>query len=330
MLSLFAYGLPVGDVLAARWRSRGEYLSWRARHLRHRHSRAWWRRHGTYAPRRGARALAGRRKRRRATAAASPSPGAAPRRRVAASKQRAANAALSVTNVAVSTRAPSAPAPTATNTSLPLVAPWPDVASASSYAPAPPAGPRKGMRRRQPNPLDGARPAAAPANARAPYELTLPASWSSAGATRGGEMKFSIRSLDGLAAGSAVLSPVAPVRADAPLTLRGRSLGGVPLAALRRTVIDLMVNEGGWVVNDLEREIRGRRVYVVLAQSGSPGGPQRQWTFYFTEVEGRLYRLATDAPLDLGETVAAGSERLVSTFRVGGQPQGVAAKSPEE
>jgi hypothetical protein len=77
----------------------------------------------------------------------------------------------------------------------------------------------------------------------------------------------------------------------------------------------------------MEREIHGRRVYIVLAQTGASGEPQQRWTFYFTEVEGKLYRLATNSPLELGEPVAASSEQVVSTFRVG-DGQAMAAKSP--
>jgi hypothetical protein len=161
----------------------------------------------------------------------------------------------------------------------------------------------------------------------APFDLTLPASWSSAGANVTGEMKFNVRTLDGRVAGSAVLAPINRPTSDANVTARTKTLGGVPVNALRRTVIDRMVAEGGWVVNDMEREIRGRRVYIVLAQTGTSGGVQQRWTFYFTEVEGRLYRLATNTALELDEPLSTSSEQVVSTFRVG-NGDAVAAKSP--
>lgn len=161
----------------------------------------------------------------------------------------------------------------------------------------------------------------------APFDLTLPASWSSAGANVTGEMKFNVRTLDGRVAGSAVLAPINRPTSDANVTARTKMLGGVPVNSLRRTVIDRMVAEGGWVINDMEREIRGRRVYIVLAQTGTPNGVQQRWTFYFTEVDGRLYRLATNTPLELDEPISTSSEQVVSTFRVG-NGDAMAAKSP--
>ena len=163
--------------------------------------------------------------------------------------------------------------------------------------------------------------------ARSPYALTLPASWSSAGASPSGEQRFNVRTFDGAPAGTASLSPMAAPRGDAPVTPRTKTLGGVPLASLRSTVIDRMVAEGGWVVNDMERLVADRRVYVVVAQTGAPDGPQRCWMFYFTEVEGRLYRLVTNTPLEQSETVAAASERLVASFRLGSGGPTLASKS---
>ncbi|HYO64150.1 MAG TPA: hypothetical protein VER08_11010 [Pyrinomonadaceae bacterium] len=160
-----------------------------------------------------------------------------------------------------------------------------------------------------------------------PYDLTLPASWSSAGSGPSGEMRFHVRTLDGTSAGTAALAPMAAPASDTPAGPRTKKLGNVPLAALRSTVIERMVAEGGWVVNDLERVISDRRVYVVIAQTGTPTGAQRRWTFYFTEVEGRLYRLVTATPLEQSEPVAAASERLVASFRLGAGPA-LASKSP--
>jgi hypothetical protein len=84
-------------------------------------------------------------------------------------------------------------------------------------------------------------------------------------------------------------------------------------------VIDRMVAEGGWVTNDYVRELEGRRVFVVVAQTGQPGAPSQTHTFYFTEVEGRVYSLATTAPVELAEPVAAGSEQLMASLRAAGR-----------
>ena len=97
------------------------------------------------------------------------------------------------------------------------------------------------------------------------------------------------------------------------------------LPVLRRTIIDRMLVEGGWVTNDTEREVDGRRVYVVTAQTGQGGVARESWTFYFTEVEGRLYSLATNAPVEFSAPLAAGSEQFLGTLRAG-RPGILAAK----
>jgi hypothetical protein len=66
------------------------------------------------------------------------------------------------------------------------------------------------------------------------------------------------------------------------------------------------------------REVHGRRVFVVVAETGAPGSPAKSWTFYFTEVEGRVYSLATTTPVEFAEPVAAASEQLMATLRPSG------------
>lgn len=152
----------------------------------------------------------------------------------------------------------------------------------------------------------------------APFSLSMPHTWSNAGATASGEMKFAVRAADGRLAGTAVLAPVALGSAPATGSVapsRSKTLGGVPLSSLRRTVIDRMIVEGGWVVNDVERVIAGRRVFVVLAQSGAAGASRQSWIFYFTEVDGRIYSLATNSLQEFAEPVATDSEKLVSSIQ---------------
>lgn len=154
--------------------------------------------------------------------------------------------------------------------------------------------------------------------ASAPFNLSMPQAWSNAGATASGEMKFAVRAADGRLAGTAVLAPV-PLNGaaanNASPARNNKSLGGVPLSSLRRTVIDRMIAESGWVVNDMEREIAGRRVFVVFAQSGAAGASRQSWTFYFTELDGRIYSLATNSLQEFAEPVALDSERLVSSIQ---------------
>ncbi|MGH9901399.1 MAG: hypothetical protein ACRD68_06190, partial [Pyrinomonadaceae bacterium] len=158
-------------------------------------------------------------------------------------------------------------------------------------------------------PLPGGARTAAPV--RAPFDLTLPASWSGTRVNALGEMKFAVRALDGRAAGTAVLAPVVVPQVESAVTARTKKLGGVPVSALRRTVIDRMLAEGGWVVNDWESNLQGRRVFVVLAKTGAAGAPQQTWTFYFTEVDGRIYSLATSSSVEFAEPVAADAVHVI-------------------
>lgn len=152
------------------------------------------------------------------------------------------------------------------------------------------------------------------------WSVTTPSGWSNRPVMDGNEMKFQIFA-DGRSTGQATLSVVAMAGAEnvwTPKHKQSRTLSGVPVTALRRTVIDRMIKEGGWVVNDFQKEISGRRVFIVQAQTPASvdgrTGAQAQ-TYYFTEVDGRIYSLATSASVDASERVAAGSEQVVSSFR---------------
>lgn len=152
------------------------------------------------------------------------------------------------------------------------------------------------------------------------WNVEMPAGWSNRPASESNEMKFRINA--GNTSGQATLSVVAVANGAqdnnvAPKRKQNQSLSGVPVTALRRTVIDRMIKDGGWVVNDFQKEIGGRRVFVVQAQTpASADGrtPAQAQTYYFTEVDGRIYSLATTAPVDAAERVAAGSEQVVSSF----------------
>jgi hypothetical protein len=69
------------------------------------------------------------------------------------------------------------------------------------------------------------------------------------------------------------------------------------------------------VTNDYVQDVQGRRVFVVLAQTGAPGAPAQSWAFYFTEVEGRVYSLATTAPIEFAAPLAAGSQQFMASLR---------------
>jgi hypothetical protein len=142
--------------------------------------------------------------------------------------------------------------------------------------------------------------------------LPVPRNWLGVSSSLGGEMKFSLRTTDGRQSGIAVWSRV-HLPANGVTDRRNKALSGVAHASLRRTVIDRMLVEGGWVVNDFEREIAGQKVFVVVAQSDA-GGARRSWTYYFVEVEGQLFSLATAAPAEFADAVAADSEQTLAAL----------------
>lgn len=189
--------------------------------------------------------------------------------------------------------------------------------------PLPPALAPVGFRGENVDPHRAASPelpaaAAAPRPALLPFEFTLPHNWVAPRRTARGETTFTVRAADGRAAGTAVVAPVSLPSEPVPASPRTKRVGGVSVAALRRTVIDRMVAEGGWVTNDFVKETGGRRVFVVLAQLGAPGAPAQSLTFYFTEVDGRLYSLATTAPVEFAAPLATASEQFMASLRPAG------------
>src|SRR6185295_14258758 len=143
--------------------------------------------------------------------------------------------------------------------------------------------------------------------------LGLPNGWSSAGATDGATT-FRIAPVNGIE-GRATLSVVAPTTGPQPFGREQRNMvGGASFSEVRRTVIDRMISAGGWVVNDRQREIGGRKVFEVIAQSPSENGkPEQVWNFYFTEISGRVYSLTT-RNAGSNTAVVADAEKLISTM----------------
>lgn len=137
-------------------------------------------------------------------------------------------------------------------------------------------------------------------------------------AAGGSDLEFRVADQNGQQIGSAQLSVIGvamPQNEDGTSDkTRKQMLAGVPVSALRRTVIDRMIKENGWIVNDYQREVDGKRVFVVVAQSNSAGGATQSRQFYFTEVDGRIYSLATNAPADYSDKVASDSEKLLKAM----------------
>mgnify|MGYP002386449952 CR=1 FL=1 len=79
------------------------------------------------------------------------------------------------------------------------------------------------------------------------------------------------------------------------------------------------MREDGWVVNDYTKDINGKKVYVVVAQSSVKGAVQSR-LFYFTEVEGKIYTLSTNSPAESQERIAQESEKVIQSLQRGNRP----------
>ncbi len=135
------------------------------------------------------------------------------------------------------------------------------------------------------------------------------------GASSMSEMQFSVDDESGANIGSAAISVVGPaVGADSDNS-QSKTVGGVSTSALRRTVIDRMLREEGWVVNDYQKQVGNRKVYVVVAQSPGAGGTVQSRLFYFTEVDGRIYSVTTNAPKDNAQRIEQESEKAINSLQ---------------
>lgn len=148
-----------------------------------------------------------------------------------------------------------------------------------------------------------------------PSGQTAPTGWQP-GAQSGSEVLFSV---DG-GRGTAAISVVGPANGETVDTGRNRTVGGVPTSALRREVINRMIRENGWVVNDYQKEVGSKKVYVVVAQSQGAGGRLNSRMFYFTEVDGRIYSLATNTNVDSAERIAEESEKVINSLQPKARP----------
>jgi len=133
------------------------------------------------------------------------------------------------------------------------------------------------------------------------------------------ELQFRVSDDSGGQLGTASLSVVGPAMGEDSDTGRNKLVGGVPTSSLRRNVIDKMMREEGWVVNDYQKDINGKKVYVVVAQSAVKGAIQSR-LFYFTEVDGRIYSLSTTAPNSAQERIAHESEKVIQSLQRGNRP----------
>ena len=146
----------------------------------------------------------------------------------------------------------------------------------------------------------------------------LPIGWDQPIVANNGEIKFKNES-KAPTPSQATLSVIARSRPN-PTYLTQREersmLAGVSFSDLRRTVIEKMINSGGWVINDYQRQVDGARVFVVIAQTPSDGrSPERAWNFYFAEIDGKIYSLSLNTPVQYSDRLAADGERFISSLR---------------
>jgi hypothetical protein len=159
-----------------------------------------------------------------------------------------------------------------------------------------------------------------------PSGQAAPKSWQTDEAN-GSEVRFKVANGQGGEAGSAAITVVGPALGESVATGRQRSVGGVATQSLRREVINRMIRENGWVVNDFQKEIGGKSVYVVVAQSQAPNGRVQSRMFYFTESNGRIYSVATNSSADAAERIAEETENVIRSLQ--GQPRNVQQATKE-
>ena len=140
------------------------------------------------------------------------------------------------------------------------------------------------------------------------------------------ELKFRVDNSSGDQVGSASISVVGPAVSQSSEAVRNKSVGGVATSSLRREVIDRMIRENGWVVNDYQKDIAGQPVYVVVAQSQAKGGSVQSRMFYFTEVEGKIYSVATNSPVQESDRLAEESEKVINSLKARVRPTRAAVK----
>ena len=102
---------------------------------------------------------------------------------------------------------------------------------------------------------------------------------------------------------------------------RNTLLGGVSTTTLRRTVIDQMIQDSGWVENDYHKEIAGKKVYVVVAKAPDQNNRVQSRTYYFTESNGRIYRVATRSSESADESAQKRSEEAIRSLERAARPQ---------
>ena len=59
----------------------------------------------------------------------------------------------------------------------------------------------------------------------------------------------------------------------------------------------------------------GVGVFVVVAQTPSDGrSPEKAWNFYFAEVDGKIYSLTLNTPLEFSNKLTVEGEKFISSL----------------
>ena len=116
--------------------------------------------------------------------------------------------------------------------------------------------------------------------------------------------------------GMVSLEVIGPAVGETVATGRRRTLAGVSTTTLRRTVIDQMIRDNGWVENDYHKDVAGNKVYVVVAKAPDKKNRVQARTYYFAESNGRIYRVSSRAPDDSSDEAAKQSEQMIRSLQV--------------
>lgn len=158
--------------------------------------------------------------------------------------------------------------------------------------------------------------AAAPVPAPVAAVAQLENGWSKVSVAANGDVKFRASANPTDQAQLSVVAMSRPNPAYLTLKEQRQMLSGVSFSDLRRTVIEKMITSGGWVSNDFERQVGGHRVFVVTAQTPGDGrSSDKALNYYFTEVNGRIYSLKTEANMQSAERMASEAERFIASLR---------------
>lgn len=147
-----------------------------------------------------------------------------------------------------------------------------------------------------------------------PSGETAPKGWKR-GATSPSELQYRVDDDKGMNVGLASVTVVGPTQGNDLDNGQNKTVGGIATSSLRGTVIDKMIRESGWVVNDYQKQIGGRKVYVVVAQSPGAGGVIQSRLFYFAEVGGSIYSVATNAPVDNSRRIEEETEKVINSLQ---------------